>query len=76
MYAELLEMSSDEAWSSPLSPGNDGLPGDLESGWVAVAPVPIGKRCLAVTHQASGNAGVGECHLEEKNSSFLYDIDG
>ncbi|KAG6815059.1 hypothetical protein H0H87_005470, partial [Tephrocybe sp. NHM501043] len=49
MYAELLEMVSDpsEAWS-------DGLPADLESGWVALAPVPQGKRCLAVTQTAVG----------------------
>ncbi|KAF8156653.1 hypothetical protein B0H34DRAFT_710095 [Crassisporium funariophilum] len=51
MYAELLEMSADDPWS-------DGLPTDLESGWVAVAPIPVGKRCLAVTHQSSGVAGV------------------
>jgi snurportin-1 len=53
MYAELLE----------ISPGGDtwacGLPEDLETGWVAVGPVPAGKRCLAVTHQAPGIAGVG-----------------
>lgn len=47
MYAELLEM--DEA-----SPWSDGLPDDLETGFVAVAPVPVGKRCLAVTHQSAG----------------------
>lgn len=55
MYAELLEMKDDSAW--PLS--GDSLPNDLESGWVAVAPVPVGKRCLAVTHQSSGIIGVG-----------------
>jgi snurportin-1 len=51
MYAELLEMSVDESW-------NAGLPEDLETGWVAVGPVPAGKRCLAVTHQSSGINGV------------------
>ncbi|KIY45105.1 hypothetical protein FISHEDRAFT_20428, partial [Fistulina hepatica ATCC 64428] len=51
MYAELLEMSSDAAWAL------DALPSDLDTAWVAVAPVPRGKRCLAVTHQSSGIAG-------------------
>jgi snurportin-1 len=60
MYAELLEIRNDDVW--PLPEGvADGLPEDLESGWVAVAPVPIGKRCLAVTHQSSGVVGVGSC---------------
>jgi len=59
MYAELLEMSADAPWCSPDGTLNDGLPNDLESAWVAVAPVPVGKRCLAVTHQSSGVAGVG-----------------
>ncbi|KAG6840317.1 hypothetical protein C0991_007467 [Blastosporella zonata] len=50
MYAELLEMVDDpsEAWTG------DGLPADLENGWVALAPVPQGKRCLAVTQAAVG----------------------
>lgn len=50
MYAELLEMNVDEAWGDL-----DGLPDDLETGWVAVAPVPVGKRCLAVAHQGSAS---------------------
>ncbi|KAH0581689.1 hypothetical protein H2248_011378 [Termitomyces sp. 'cryptogamus'] len=52
MYAELLEMVTDpsDAWSSS---GADGLPADLENGWVALAPVPQGKRCLAVTQSAA-----------------------
>ncbi|KAG6899944.1 hypothetical protein C0993_005067 [Termitomyces sp. T159_Od127] len=52
MYAELLEMVSDpsEPWGGA---GADGLPADLESGWVALAPVPQGKRCLAVTQSAA-----------------------
>jgi len=58
MYAELLEMSSDMPWCSPDGTVNDGLPNDLESAWVAVAPVPVGKRCLAVTHGSSGVAEV------------------
>ena len=59
MYAELLEMSADAPWGSPDGTVNDGLPNDLESAWVAVAPVPVGKRCLAVTHWSSGVAEVG-----------------
>ncbi|TFK41585.1 hypothetical protein BDQ12DRAFT_646081 [Crucibulum laeve] len=51
MYAELLEMVGDDPWL-------DGLPTDLETGWVAVGPVPVGKRCLAVTQQSAGVAGV------------------
>ncbi|KAF8918898.1 hypothetical protein CPB85DRAFT_1373579 [Mucidula mucida] len=51
MYAELLEMNTDDPWSS-----SDGLPDDLETGWVAVAPVPVGKRCLAIVHQGLGLA--------------------
>lgn len=56
MYAELLEMT--EGFST-ADVGRDGIPDDIETGWVAVTPVPLGKRCLAVTHQASGVAGVG-----------------
>ena len=41
----------------------DGVPEDIETGWVAVTPVPSGKRCIAVTHQTSGIAGVGESLL-------------
>jgi len=70
MYAELLEMSADEPWSRGDLDGlrgnsledhdnADGLPRDLETGWVAVAPIPVGKRCLAVTQQSAGVAGVG-----------------
>ncbi|KAH9941286.1 uncharacterized protein BXZ73DRAFT_75239 [Epithele typhae] len=53
MYAELLEM--DESLGGI---GGDGIPDDIETAFVALAPVPVGKRCLAVTHQASGVAGV------------------
>ncbi|KAJ6501271.1 hypothetical protein DFH09DRAFT_326321 [Mycena vulgaris] len=56
MYAELLEMSEDDPWDVSHS-GGDGLPEDLETGWVAVAPVPVGKRCLAVTDQSLGIPG-------------------
>jgi snurportin-1 len=34
MYAELLEMSEDNAWDTSNSTP-DGLPEDLETGWVA-----------------------------------------
>ncbi|THU77041.1 hypothetical protein K435DRAFT_974126 [Dendrothele bispora CBS 962.96] len=33
---------------------SDGLPDDLETAWIAVAPVPVGKRCLAITRDSSG----------------------
>lgn len=62
MYAELLEMNGDEIWDATGHKDqgvSDGLPSDLEHGWVAVAPVPKGKRCLVVTHQSAGVAGVG-----------------
>ena len=61
MYAELLEMAADAPWSESPSNAevNDGLPNDLESKWVAVGPVPVGKRCLAVTHQSAGISGLG-----------------
>jgi snurportin-1 len=60
MYAELLEMTEDTEMSDfDASQGNDGIPTDLESGWVAVTPVPAGKRCLAITHAPSGVAGLG-----------------
>lgn len=55
MYAELLEMQETDLWPG----GDDGLPSDLESGWVALAPVPVGKRCLAISHQGGGMIGVG-----------------
>ncbi|KAI0937641.1 hypothetical protein AcV7_003623 [Taiwanofungus camphoratus] len=55
MYAELLEMTDEFDYAIH---GHDGIPEDIEAGWVAVTPVPAGKRCLAVTHQASGIAGV------------------
>lgn len=64
MYAELLEMN--EEFNSMKG---DGIPDDIESGWVAVAPVPVGKRCLAITHASSGIAGIGE-----RISSFRWRI--
>ena len=62
MYAELLEMKEMEPWVMENEGGEghvDGLPDDLQTGWVAVAPVPVGKRCLAVSHFGSGVVGVG-----------------
>ena len=55
MYAELLEMQETDLWTG----GDDGLPNDLETGWVALAPVPVGKRCLAISHQGGGTIGAG-----------------
>lgn len=55
MYAELLEMIEDAEIIMPI---HDGIPEDIETGWVAVTPVPAGKRCLAVTHHTSGIAGI------------------
>lgn len=69
MYAELLEMNEDEVWSTTGDGlDSDGLPNDLEIGWVAVAPVPVGKRCLAVTHQSAGLAGAGACFKVQLSS--------
>ena len=59
MYAELLEMSEDLEMTEFDTGNNDGVPDDLEGGWVAVTPVPVGKRCLAITHSAAGIAGIG-----------------
>jgi hypothetical protein len=47
-----------------FDPGpGDGLPSDLETGWVAVETVPVGKRCQAVTFQPPGMACFGVYHL-------------
>lgn len=59
MYAELLEMKPEAVWDNV----DDGLPEDLEFGWIAVGPVPVGKRCLAVTYHSSGVAGSGKYNL-------------
>ena len=55
MYAELLEMQETDQWAG----GDDRLPSDLETGWVALAPIPLGKRCLAISHQGGGTTGTG-----------------
>jgi snurportin-1 len=63
MYAELLELKEDmHLWDEHATDVDDGLPSDLESGWVAVAPVPTGKRCLAITHQSAAGV-IGICQL-------------
>ncbi|KAF9254653.1 hypothetical protein L218DRAFT_1009443 [Marasmius fiardii PR-910] len=51
MYAELLEMNDVDGWGVQ----GDGLPEDIETGWVSVGPVPVGKRCLAISRDSSGN---------------------
>lgn len=72
MYAELLELKDGDSdqwpgldpasYTKGLNGGNTAgsLPSDLETGWVALAPIPKGKRCLTVSHQNNGNLGVGE----------------
>jgi len=39
------------------STGDDGLPPDLDTAWVALGPVPRGKRCLAVANQSPNVSG-------------------
>lgn len=56
MYAELLEMNGDEQTMG----AENGIPDDLHANWIAVAPVPRGKRCLALTHSSAGNPGTGK----------------
>ena len=75
MYAELLEMK--EGGFDTSADLRDGIPEDIETGWVAVTPVPTGKRCLAVTHQTSGIAGIGEWLLTvyQFEQSILKDDD-
>lgn len=68
MYAELLEMSE----AHGLDVVADGIPHDIETGWVAVAPIPVGKRCLAVTHQTSGIPGAGEHPAARTTSSHPH----
>ncbi|KAL0574627.1 hypothetical protein V5O48_007323 [Marasmius crinis-equi] len=53
MYAELLEMNDADPWTQRQG-CDDGLPEDLETAWVAVGPVPVGKRCLAIVRDSSG----------------------
>ncbi|KAF8508257.1 hypothetical protein BU17DRAFT_56833 [Hysterangium stoloniferum] len=60
MYAELLEMHDDPALldgsvhdDTDTTNADCSLPADLDTNWVALAPVPRGKRCLAVCNQPS-----------------------
>lgn len=53
MYAELLEMANTDNAMVSWDDLPDTLPSDLLTGWVALAPVPPGKRCLAVSYQAT-----------------------
>ena len=62
MYAELLEMTDTQMGDFAGNQHDDGIPADIETAWVAVAPVPLGKRCLAITHAPSGIAGLGTEH--------------
>lgn len=62
MYAELLEMNDDQMLivdDHGTDIYSDGLPVDLNTNWVALAPVPRGKRCLAVSNQSSYVPGTG-----------------
>lgn len=45
-----------EAYAEHVEHRRRYLPADLETGWVALAPIPTGKRCLAVSHQHQGTA--------------------
>lgn len=58
MYAELLEFSRD----SSLNEFARALPSDLQTNWIALSPVPKGKRCLAVAHVSHGNPGSGQIY--------------
>ncbi|KAF9517820.1 hypothetical protein BS47DRAFT_1339039 [Hydnum rufescens UP504] len=81
MYAELLELKEDDVWHSGgmsaidedgMTESGDGkvrtgagLPNDLENGWVALAPIPVGKRCLA-GGSSVGPAVVSSTHLHSR----------
>lgn len=77
MYAELLEMKDDEQLlgGDRMHDGDgdgddDGIPSDLETHWVALGPVPKGKRCLAVSNQSSNVPGRGKLvHVQLSSSS-------
>ncbi|EIN09166.1 hypothetical protein PUNSTDRAFT_143736 [Punctularia strigosozonata HHB-11173 SS5] len=72
MYAELLEMRDPSAitgeYMLDAAASEDGLPHDMDTpgAWVAVAPVPKGKRCLAVTYQASSGGAVPNTSLRSR----------
>jgi snurportin-1 len=56
MYAELLELARICETSNVVS----NVPPDLQTNWIALSPVPRGKRCLAVAHVSHGNPGFGQ----------------
>lgn len=69
MYAELLEMNHDDAMDmAAMGDVADGIPPDLQEGWIAVAPLPAGKRCLAVTTNANGIGGVSASRASSYHS--------
>lgn len=53
-----------------------GLPGDLCSAWLAVGPVPQGKRCMVVTFQPGKRRKKGRCKSILSRTQYLttYDI--
>jgi snurportin-1 len=67
MYAELLELGGD---SDKLR--TNALPPDLQVKWIALSPVPKGKRCLAVAHMSHGNPGSGQIILKLVVSPLMY----
>jgi snurportin-1 len=74
MYAELLELKDDQ-WSMEEGDNvDDGLPSDLEDNWVALAPVPKGKRCLAVSYQSSGTGGEGQSVPPDVSPNLSIDL--
>lgn len=69
MYAELLELHEEPQWTVDSNgelvedPEMDGLPSGLETQWVALAPIPAGKRCIAVSQtQHSGQSKLAPLH--------------
>ncbi|KZT55193.1 hypothetical protein CALCODRAFT_437504 [Calocera cornea HHB12733] len=61
MYAEVLELGG----SGPR------MEVDRENGWVAVGPVPVGKRCMAVTYALENGAVVTALHSRLSGHLFL-----
>ncbi|QRW23423.1 hypothetical protein RhiXN_08459 [Rhizoctonia solani] len=47
------------------TPWEDGLPKDLEREWVALAPIPKGKRCIAVSFAPSLSGPDEHCILDD-----------
>lgn len=71
MYAELLEMREDTLYTNSWdnigqAPLHDGIPDDLETAWVGLGPLPVGKRCLAVTMQGTSINWKGLCAYERE----------